>query len=746
MDFIRSLCTSIARWRRRRRVKTPTVLQIETAECGAAALGIILGYYGRIVPLAELRRVCGVSRDGSKASHLLQAARQYGLSAQGFSVKLEAVKNLPGPYIVFWEFNHFLVVEGFRGGRVYLNDPQSGPRTMAIEDFANAFTGIVLAMSPGPGFTPGGLKPSTIQALRARLQGVGRVLVYCFGAGFLLVLPGVVVPIISQVYIDRLLIAGRHDWLRPLLVGMLMTAIFRALVQHLQLRALLRLKIRLSTVMSSHFLWHMLHLPIHFYAQRYGGEIAQRLVLNDKVADVLSGRLATTVVDACMMSLYSAIMLQYDLTLTMIGLGCAALNLLALQWIARRRVDANMRLLQETGKVNGVAFAGLQQIETLKAAGLESDFFARWSGAYAKSVNAQQALDVTNQTLSHLPTLLTALASMFVLVMGGHRVMEGHLSIGMLIALQSLMQSFLAPATRLINFGQTLQELQGDLHRLDDVLRNPVIAEPIPESHLPITPATFRLQGYVEVRNVTFRQSPVTPPILDHVSLSLTPGKRVAIVGASGSGKSTLAKLVCGLYDPTAGEILFDDVPRSQIPRAILTHSIAMVDQDLAFFTGTLRDNLTLWDATVPDRELVRACKDAAVHDVIVALPGGYASPLMEGAANLSGGERQRLELARALVNNPAILVLDEATSALDAEVEQRIVENLRRRGCTCLIVAHRLSTIRYCDEIIVLDSGQVMQRGTHDDLIGQDGLYRHLLDCEANSRQSLQVSWRQTA
>jgi ABC-type bacteriocin/lantibiotic exporter with double-glycine peptidase domain len=315
-------------------------------------------------------------------------------------------------------------------------------------------------------------------------------------------------------------------------------------------------------------------------------------------------------------------------------------------------------------------------------------------------------------------------------------VIDGYLSIGMLIAFGSLMQSFQSPVNSLVSFGSTLQELEGDLNRLDDVLRNPTDPQLEPrtreEDKTNLTPSSyFRLQGAVELRNVTFGYSPVDAPLIENFSCTLKPGQRVALVGGSGCGKSTIAKLVCGLYEPWQGEIILDGKPKNQIPRAVLTNSIAMVEQEIFLFGGTVRDNLTLWDSTVPDSQLVRACIDAAIHEVILAIPGGYGGELMEGAANLSGGQRQRLEIARALVNNPAILVMDEATSALDAETEKIIDQNLRRRGCSCIIVAHRLSTIRDCDEIIVLERGKVVQRGTHEELWRVDGAYSRLLRSE---------------
>jgi ATP-binding cassette subfamily C protein len=754
---------------------------MEAVECGAAALGIILGYYGQIVPLPELRRECGVSRDGSKASNMVKAARAYGLEAKGFKKELQQLQDLRPPYIVFWNFNHFLVVEGWRKQRVYLNDPATGPRTVSLQEFDEGYTGVVLVMEPGTQFYKGGRKPSMILSLWKRLQGAAGALVYCIVAGFLLTLVGLAVPVFSQVFVDDILIQGRIHWLRPLLLGMAIAAVLQGALTLLRLRYLRRLKIKLAVGMSSRFLWHILRLPVSFYAQRFAGEISNRTSLNDEVANVLSGRLATTAIDAVMVIFYALVMLQYDWVLTTIVVSFAAVNVLTLQRISRQRVDANQRLLQEYGKAAGASIAALQSIETLKASGLESDFFSRWSGYYTKAINSQQELGVTNQTFSVLPPLLYALSSMLLLVVGGLRVMDGHLSIGMLVAFQVLMQSFLLPVNNLVNFGSTLQELEGNLIRLDDVLDNPIAPQVEQGSrvvgagftqNLSISqttslnppsweqdcrggfyPESFyltdnlskpallgtgqilpRLQGYVELRNVTFGYSRLEPPLIENFNLSIKPGQRVALVGGSGSGKSTIAKLVSGLYEPWAGEIHFDGLPREQIPHQLLTNSVAMVEQDILLFGGTVRENLTLWDATVPDKNLRRACQDAAIDDVISSMSGGYDAELIEGAANLSGGQRQRLEIARALVNNPSILVMDEATSALDAETEKIINDNLRRRGCTCIIVAHRLSTIRDCDEIIVLERGKVVQRGTHQELWHVEGVYSWLIRTEGEA------------
>lgn len=724
------------------RVKTPTLLQMEAVECGAAALGIILGYYRRIVPLPELRRECGVSRDGSKASNVLKAARSYGLQAKGFKKELKQLQDLRPPYIVFWNFNHFLVVEGFGKERVYLNDPATGPRTVSQQEFDEGYTGVVLVMEPDTEFTKGGRKPSMVTALWERLQGAGGALVYCLIAGFFLTVVGLAVPVFSQVFVDDILVEQRQHWLRPLLLAMAIATVLQGWLTLLRLRYLRRLKTKLAVGMSSRFLWHILRLPVGFYAQRFAGEISNRTTLNDEVADVLSGKLATTAIDAVMVIFYALVMCQYDWVLTLIVVSFAAVNVLTLQWISRKRVDANQRLIQEYGKAAGASIAALQSIETLKASGLESDFFSRWSGYYTKAINSQQELGVTNQTFSVLPTLLSAFSSMLLLVVGGLRVMDGHLSIGMLVAFQGLMHSFQEPVNNLVNFGTTLQELEGNLIRLDDVLDNPIDSQVDKRNSTDgaVTSSSSsssllpRLQGYVELRNITFGYSRLDPPLIENFNLSIKPGQRVALVGGSGSGKSTVAKIVSGLYKPWAGEILFDGKPREQIPHQLLTNSVAMVEQDILLFGGTVRDNLTLWDATISDKNLIRACEDAAIADVVLSMSGGFDAELIEGAANLSGGQRQRLEIARAFVNNPSILIMDEATSALDAQTEKIIDENLRRRGCTCIIVAHRLSTIRDCDEIIVLERGKVVQRGTHQELWQVEGVYSRLIRTEGET------------
>lgn len=711
---------------RNRRVRTPTVLQMEGAECGAAALAIVLGFYGRIVPLEELRLACGVSRDGSKASNMLKAARQYGLEAKGFKHELDEALALTFPVIVFWNFNHFLVLEGIRRGQVYLNDPASGPRVVTREEFDEGYTGVVLTFAPGPAFKRGGRERRLIPALLRRARGSEAAVTFTALAGLALVVPGLVLPVFSQLFVDKILVARLESWFVPLLVGMGVTALLRAALSWLQQYYLLRLETKLALTTSSQFLWHVLRLPIEFYNQRYGGEISARVGLNDTIAAFLAGHLAATAIDVLLILVYAAMMFAYDWQITFVGIGAVAVLMIATTAVNRRRVDGNQRLAKESGKAASTLLGGLSTIETLKASGLESDLFSRWAGYQAKFINAQQELTTITQLFLSVPPLILALTNITVLSLGALHVMDGRLTMGMLVAFQSLMASFLAPVTRLVQLTSTLQEMHGSMNRIDDVLRYPIDEQTLQDSG-DDDPAP-QLEGALEFRDVSFGYSRLEKPLIEGLSLSLTPGSRVALVGASGSGKSTVAKLVTGLYDPWTGDVRFDGHPRKALPRRALANSIAMVDQDISLFAGTVRENVTLWDATIPESHVVQACRDACIHDDISARSGGYDSLVDETGANFSGGQRQRLEIARALAANPRVLVLDEATSALDAMTEQIVDQNLRRRGCTCVIIAHRLSTVRDADEIIVLERGKVVERGTHDQLIAAGGAYANLV------------------
>jgi NHLM bacteriocin system ABC transporter peptidase/ATP-binding protein len=712
----------------RRPVRTPTVIQMEAVECGAAAFGIILAYYRHYVPLEILRDVCSVTRDGSNAANIVRAARTYGFNSGGMKLDIGELDSAPLPAILFWNFNHFVVLEGYSGDRFYLNDPASGRRSVYYDEFDKAFTGIVLKMTPGETFVETGGPPSMFSGLIERFRGTESALTFVVLTGLFLVIPGILVPGFSKIFIDNILLGSRREWLGPLLLGMGATMLVGVFLNWLQAHYLLRLHTKLSLSMSAKFLMHVLRLPTNFFQQRFPGDIASRVQSNDRVAALLTGQLAGSCISLVTIVFYAIVMFMFDTTLTLIGIATVFVLLAIVRAFTRLRVDESRRLQQEIGKQYGVLMSGLLTLDTLKASGREGDFVARWSGHQAKSVNSQQQLAVLSLWLGLTPGLLQALLlNAVILGWGGWQVMKGELSIGSLVAMQFLTTSFISPAKNLVNLGQSIQTIQADLARLDDIRKcDPDPMLQVGEHFLP--EAVRRLSGRVLVDAVTFGYDRLKKPLITDFRFQLKSGGRVAIVGPSGSGKSTIAKLLAGLYHPWQGVILFDGIPAEKVPRPIRSASLAMVDQQIILFEGSIRDNLTLWDVSIPDEDVVRAAADACILDEIASRPGGLDAKITQMGFNFSGGQRQRLEIARALATNPSILILDEATSALDPQTELAIDRNLRERGCSCIIIAHRLSTIRDADEIIVLKDGNVVERGAHDQLVELGGHYAELV------------------
>ncbi|GGS93533.1 NHLP family bacteriocin export ABC transporter peptidase/permease/ATPase [Planobispora rosea] len=726
------LPSSSGRRTRRWRTRTPTVIQMESVECGAASLAMVLAHYGRFVPLEELRTACGVSRDGANAKNLLDAARSYGLEAKGFQIDTADLLTVRGPYIIFWAFQHFMVVEGIRTRRgrryVAVNDPASGPRTVTWDDFDSGFTGIVLTFEPGPGFERGGKRPRLIDALLRRRMPTGGALSLVLLASLLLVVLGLTGPAYFRVFIDRVLTDPGSGFLPPLLLAMTATAAGLFALTAIQRLHLLRIEFRMALVSSGRFFRHLLRLPVEFYLQRQPAEVAKRVSVNDNVAELLSRDLAATGLNLVLVLFYGFILLRYDLLLGVIGSGMALLNILVLHWVARARTDAVTKLRTDQGRLTATTFNTLQLIETIKATGAEAQAFARWSGFLAKVTTAKQQLGLPTTVISVVPALLATANTGLILLIGGLRVLDGAISIGMLVAFQSLLTALSRPVTQLTELGERVQDITADVNRLHDVERygeDPAFRRATGKDE-------ERLDGYLEFRNVTFGYGPLAPLVLRDLSFSLVPGRRVAIVGGSGSGKSTVGRLVAGLFEQRSGEILIDGRPRREVGHEAFAASVAFVDQEVALFEGTVRDNLTLWDDSISDDVVNAALRDAMIFDVIAARPGGINSVVHEGGRNFSGGQRQRLEIARALVSDPTLLILDEATSALDAETERIIADNLHRRGCSCLIIAHRLSTIRDADEIIVLEHGEIVERGHHGDLVELGGRYAALVDSAA--------------
>ncbi len=714
--------------------RVPTILQMEAVECGAASLAMILAYYGRWIPLESLRIACGVSRDGTKASNVINAARKHGLAARGFKAEPDRLQTLPLPSIIHWNFNHFVVFEGFRGGWAYINDPAQGRQRVSPIELSDSFTGVVLAFEPTAAFRRQGAAPRALPMLWDRLAGSRTGLSLVLVISMMLVLPAIVVPVFSALFVDDILIARLPGWIGPLLIGLALTALLRAVILLLRLHYLLRLEVKLGLTMATKFFWHILHLPITFFTQRHAGDIASRIAVNEEVSQLLSGELATTALQTITLVFFVAAMATYDVALTALVVPLTLLNFVALPLSGQRREDAARRMAKDQGQLAAATVGMIRAIETIKSSGMEQDAFARWAGYHAKAMGASQELDVYTAKLGIVPPFLTALGNIAVLGLGSLRVMHGEMSIGDLVAFQTLAASFSEPVAHLVALGGRLQQIKADLARVSDALAYPVEPRslPVAEDAAPGAVAgPVRLQGEIALHGVTFGYNPNERPLIENFDLHVRPGQRVALVGGSGSGKSTVGRLICGLYPLWSGEILLDDRKLDDIPPQVVANSLAYVDQDIFLFAGTVRENITMWDSSVDDARLARALRDAVMFDEIAERPGIYNYAVAEGGVDFSGGQRQRLEIARALAAEPTILVLDEATAAVDPVVEQAIDENLRRRGCTCVIIAHRLSTIRDCDEIVVLSKGRVEGRGTHAELLATCQLYVDLLQAE---------------
>jgi NHLM bacteriocin system ABC transporter peptidase/ATP-binding protein len=703
--------------------RTPTVLQLESVECGAASLAMVLGFYGRHEPLESLRLACGVTRDGSKAGSILRAARGFGLDARGYKKEPGELAAMRFPIIVFWNFNHFLVVEGFHAGRFYLNDPARGRRTVSAQEFDQGFTGVALAFEPGAGFRPGGIAPSVARSLSRYIEGVRAALAFLVMLGLALVVPGMLIPVLSSRFIDEVLVAHAADMVVPLLGGLALTAVARAALAWLQARQLTLAHAQSAITAASRFFSHALRLPAEFYTQRSAGEIASRVDLNERVADTVSGDLSQVLLNCITAIFFLVMMFAYERELALIAVVAVVAELVVWRVITERTAELSQHMSVQAGKLAGASVNGLANIESIKASAREDSLFAKWMGLQTQFVNSSVRAQGIALALGQLPSLLSLVVNLAILGIGSLRIIEGEFTVGGLVAFQTLLASFTAPVHALLGLNQKIQTLRGDLTRLDDVLNYP--ADSLEDGGA----ATAVPAGGFELREVSFGYNRNDPPLIENFSLTLAPGRRVAIVGASGCGKSTLARLVAGLYRPWSGTILFDGRPRGDYARASLASSLAFVDQDVVLFEGTIRDNLAMWDPAISDAAIEKAARDACIHDVVMEREGSYAAQVQEGGRNWSGGQRQRLEIARALAANPRTLVLDEATSALDAATERAVQENLRSRGCACLIVAHRLSTVRDADEIIVLDRGRVVERGRHDALIGiADGHYARLI------------------
>ncbi|KTD75488.1 NHLP family bacteriocin export ABC transporter peptidase/permease/ATPase subunit [Legionella waltersii] len=717
--------------KRTQRVRTPTVIQMEAVECGAAALGIVLAYYGCYVSLEQLRLDCGVSRDGSKASSIVIAATNYGLNAQGFCYELEQLNDIKLPFIVFWNFNHFLVVEGFSNNLVYLNDPGTGPRTVTLDEFDQAYTGVVLTFEPTTNFIKQGSPPSIISALKKRMTNNYDSVLFLLLIGILLVIPGLLIPTFTKIYIDNFLIGGMHNWLKPIVIGLSFVAVGNCVLIWMQNYYLSRFESKLDLRDSASYFWHILHLPFSFFSQRTAGDLSNRILLNSKVAQAISNHVSRTFLNIFVAFFYLMLMIIFSPILTGVTVIIAALNFIIIKRILRVRRDKSLQIGITRGQFEGTAYNGIDSIETLKASGREHDFFNKLLGIQVKIVNAKQELADKTTYFGSMPMLFNSLNTAIILGLGSYLIISGQITIGVLIAFQSLAYGFLNPIMDLVTITSAIQELTGDMAKVDDVMKAPSRLKPT----MPQTESNrLKREGYLTINNLSFGYNVTQKPLIHDFSLEVKPGQRIALVGGSGSGKSTIAKLICRLYNPWEGSIQLDNESIDEIPMEEYVGSVALVDQEIRLFSGSITENISMWDTTISKQDIIQAAKDACVHDIITQREGDYDGEVSERGANFSGGQRQRIEIARALAKNPRILVMDEATSALDPVTEESILNNIRHRGCTCIMIAHRLSTIRDSDEIIVLDRGEIVERGTHAELIKCGGTYSKLVSMEPQS------------
>jgi NHLM bacteriocin system ABC transporter peptidase/ATP-binding protein len=696
-------------------------------ECGAASLCMVLARLGRWVPLSEMRQACGISRDGATARDLVNAAADYGLAGEGhLGDPTEKLQGLAMPAIIWVRRSHFLVLEGARDGKFWLNDPSAGRYVWTSQEFFENYSGAALTFTQTDSFTTGGHRYSVVADLKQRLRNSLSGVWFAIATGLLAMVLGVVLAPLSELFVNLVLTDQLPHTIGLLAGATLAIGLVRGGLTLLQYGVLTRLQTKFSLVGSSDFLERLMRMPALFYMQRSVGDLSQRITYNSVVAQLLATQIASAGIAVIGIVAYAIVLISYQWIIGLVVILLAAVNVIALQALNKRRTMVQGRITRAQNELRGATVSTVRSIETLKATGMEDRAFTSLAGHQANYVSAQADLVLSSALLGSIPTVVFGLTSAVILLLGGGFVIAGALSIGALLAIQALALNLNSPLQTLVSAGSQLQLVGANLQSLDDILEQPLDAR---YDRVPVSGDLPAFRGRIEMRNVTFGYSTRHAPVVTDFSLTLEPGRRVALVGVSGAGKTTIGNLAAGLLQPWSGEVLFDGKPLADYPRGVLEGSLAKVDQTIVLFEGTVRENLSLWDSTVSVDNLRRALADACLLDDVMAREGGIDARVDENGRNYSGGQCQRMEIARALALNPRALILDEATSALDTDTEKQVDDALRARGVGTLIIAHRLSTIRDADEIVVLArGGAVVERGTHDELMASGGLYWELV------------------
>ena len=709
-------------------VRVPVVIQMEALECGAACLAMVLAYYKKWIPLEKVRSDCGVSRDGSRASNIVKAARNYHLKTQAYRMEPEQLRQAAQfPCIIHWNFNHFVVVRGFRGNYAYLNDPAEGEVRITIDDFDEGFTGVCIFFEPDEAFEPGGQKKNVFNYIRKHGGGLKGIAIFAVTATLTGAMINLIEPGFTRMFFDRLLSGKNKDWLIPFVIAFCALTAVKIAFTWVETLGNLKANGKLDAVASTSFMWKVLRLPMVFFSQRMSGDVLSRQESGSRIANTIIQTFAPLILQIATMVIWFIAMIRYSVSLTLIGLVSVCIEAIISRVLTKKQMNVIRASMKDQGNLAGYTVNGISMIETIKASGSEEGFFERWSGYQAGANDADVKYARFGYRASVASGITSTICDVTILFVSMLLISRGGFTIGKMNAFMIYLGNFLTPVGSLIDAFKEVQQMQTEIDRVEDVMEypeDPVFTVPKSDEKETLR----KLSGEIDIKGLTFGYSPLEPPLISNLDLHIRAGGSLALVGGSGSGKSTIGKLISGLYQPWEGEILFDGKTVLEIDRAVFNGSLSVVDQDITLFNDTIRNNICMWDNAIEDFEMILAARDAQIHEDILQRENGYDYVLTEDGKDFSGGQRQRLEIARVLAQDPTICILDEATSALDAQTEHAVVQAIRDRGITCVIIAHRLSTIRDCDEILVLDHGKVAERGTHEQLIAKHGLYNELV------------------